>query len=754
MDAFDLETMRQCYRRYVAGGPLEQQAETIVLDVGASDAEGTYHAIFDQPPFRYVIADPAPVPGTGGAPGSLYRIPQADAWADIVVASGALEHGDFIWHLCKEMVRVLRPNGFIFLILPSAGLIHRYPVDRYRFFPDACEALAQYAGCTLLDRWQSDGPWRDHVGVFRRADAPPLQSAPSTPIAEPPDLSGRLGTREEETTAGAISYLKILERLHAALSPSHYLEIGVRLGVSLALARGPATGVDPDPELESAPPQTTRVLRLTSDTFFADHTAGMAPPDLCFIDGMHLFEYALRDFMNIERCAAPGAVVVIDDVFPNHPRQAERERSTRAWTGDVWRVVEALRHRRPDLFLLPIDTSPTGLLLVAGLDPANRILWDGYASVLREARAQTVLPHSVLAREGAVSPTSALLDRVIETLKAVRAASCKPQDIVTRLRRAAAPDATPSPPPRIELPKVALPRTNAPKLSLILIGYNMPRELPRTIRSLSPAMQRGIDPQDYEVILLDNGSTPPADAAQLQALLPGLVAYRMANASVSPVPAINFGLSVASGDLIGVCIDGARMASPGLLSKALAASRLYERPVIGTVAFHLGPSVQDESMRHDYNEAAEDALLAGSGWEADGYRLFGIASLATSSAGGWFALPSESNAFFLRAEHWRALGGWDKGFTTPGGGLANADTWARACADSTAEVIMLLGEATFRQIHGDVATDNANSAIALFEDEYRRLRGHAYQVPTREPLFFGPLPDGLRGSAILQNERR
>ncbi len=71
--------------------------------------------------------------------------------------------------------------------------------------------------------------------------------------------------------------------------------------------------------------------------------SGSIAPDLCFIDGMHLFEYALRDFMNVERCAAPGAIVVIDDIFPNHPAQGQRERRTRAWTGDVWRLVETLR---------------------------------------------------------------------------------------------------------------------------------------------------------------------------------------------------------------------------------------------------------------------------------------------------------------------------------------------------------------------------------------------------------------------------
>jgi glycosyltransferase involved in cell wall biosynthesis len=288
-----------------------------------------------------------------------------------------------------------------------------------------------------------------------------------------------------------------------------------------------------------------------------------------------------------------------------------------------------------------------------------------------------------------------------------------------------------------------------PKLSVIVIGYNMARELPRTIRSLSPAMQRGIHPRDYEVILIDNGSTQPADEAELSRVLPGLVIHRLASATVSPVPAINFGLTLARGDLVGVWIDGARMASPGLLATALIASRLHARPVIGTLAFHLGPAVQMESVKQGYDQTVEDMLLAQSGWEDDGYRLFGISSFAGSSARGWFDLPSESNALFLRAAHWRALGGFDVRFATPGGGLANLDVWSRACADPDGELIMLLGEATFHQVHGGVATNSLAPPHALFDEEYVRIRGQPYQRPLRRPLYFGNLSDSIKTSLKL-----
>jgi Glycosyl transferase family 2 len=558
-----------------------------------------------------------------------------------------------------------------------------------------------------------------------------MSSASQSPPA--PIWSGRPGTNAEESIGGTTSYLDVLDRLHRELRPAHYLEIGVRHGRSLTLARGPATGVDPAPTIDCDLPASTKVVSLTSDDFFAAATPELSP-DFCFIDGLHLFEYALRDFMNIEGRAAPGAVVVIDDIFPNHPAQAARERRTRAWTGDVWRLIDILRIYRGDLFALALDTGPTGLLLIAGLDPKNRLLSDNYDAIVRQAIDWPGPPQGVLQRRGAIDPSGGYLAQVIETLKAARQAGASPSQTVARLKT---------------LHETARASASTPKLSIVVVGYNMARELPRTIRSLSPAMQRGMNPRDYEVILVDNGSTQPADEAELRRFLPDLVIHRFDNATVSPVRAINRGLALARGDLVGVCIDGARIASPGLLATALAASRLHGRPMIGTLAFHLGPTVQMESVKHGYDQAAEDALLAQSGWEDDGYRLFGISAFAGSSAGGWFELPAESNAVFLRGEHWRALGGFDERFATPGGGLANLDMWSRICADETGELIMLLGEATFHQVHGGIATNSLDPPQQAFHEEYARIRGRSYARPTRQPVYFGKVPEATKSSMTL-----
>lgn len=249
---------------------------------------------------------------------------------------------------------------------------------------------------------------------------------------------------------------------------------------------------------------------------------------------------------------------------------------------------------------------------------------------------------------------------------------------------------------------------------------------PRTLRTLSPFMQRGIAADDYEVIVVDNGSTFPFPEAECRHWLPNLIIHHMENPTLSPVPAVNKGLEMARGRLTGVFMDGARMASPGIVATAL-----------GTLAFHLGSKVQMESVHEGYNQAVEDALLDSIGWEEDGYRLFGASVFAGSSAKGWFVPPAETNALFLTAPHWRELSGYDAAFVTPGGGLANLDIWARVCADQRSLVIMLLGEATFHQVHGGIATNSLQPCQDLFHAEYQLIRGRPFIVPDRQPIFLG-----------------
>lgn len=203
-------------------------------------------------------------------------------------------------------------------------------------------------------------------------------------------------------------YLDFLAQLHERLAPPTYLEIGIRHGVSLALTRSVAVGIDPHYRLREPLPPDVTLFRETSDEYFERDDPLEALDDrrigLSFIDGLHLAEFALRDFVNVERHADWTSVIVFDDIFPADAEMAARDRQTRLWTGDVYKVLAILADHRPDLICLRVDTEPTGLLLVLGADPHSTVLRDRYDALARaiDVPDPQDVPAEVLERRGAL----------------------------------------------------------------------------------------------------------------------------------------------------------------------------------------------------------------------------------------------------------------------------------------------------------------------------------------------------------------
>lgn len=176
------------------------------------------------------------------------------------------------------------------------------------------------------------------------------------------------------------NYLQVMRRIHAYLKPRSYVEIGVSRGDSFALAGADtiAIGVDPAPEITYTLPPPAKVFRKTSDEFFSSHDLRAElqgrPVQLAFIDGLHLFEYALRDFMNLEKYCAHDSAILIHDCYPLDRITAERERQTNFWSGDVWKLIVCLKKYRPDLAIHTIAAAPTGLAVIKNLNPASKVI--------------------------------------------------------------------------------------------------------------------------------------------------------------------------------------------------------------------------------------------------------------------------------------------------------------------------------------------------------------------------------------------
>lgn len=283
-----------------------------------------------------------------------------------------------------------------------------------------------------------------------------------------------------------------------------------------------------------------------------------------------------------------------------------------------------------------------------------------------------------------------------------------------------------------------------PRLSVIVNFHNMNREAPRTLHALSGAYQRGVSVEDYEVIAVDNGSPTPLDPAQVEAHGTNFRLLRVDNDSPSPCAAINQAVRQARGAYVMVNIDGARILSPGVLRYALEALELSPHPFVYTLGMHLGPKVQNDSILDGYCQEVEDALLDSVDWKADGYQLFQVSSVALSSRKGFFSLFSESNCFALNVTDWADLGGFDERFSSAGGGLVNLDFFSRVHENPDIRPVILLGEATFHQFHGGVATNAPRSEHPWHRmaEEYRTIRGKPFVSTVRKPEYFGWLSPG------------
>ena len=196
------------------------------------------------------------------------------------------------------------------------------------------------------------------------------------------------------------NYHALMREIHSTMKPRTYLEIGMFTGSSLALV-DPATqiiGIDPDANIRHRINRDAKLYFLRSDDFFAQEDPkrilGGRPIDLAFIDGLHHFDAALRDFMNVERSAGPDTVVMLHDCCPPTERATVRDRNGEPfWTGDTWRVVPLLRALRPDLTIHTVAVKPSGLTFISGLDPTSTVLWDRYDEAVAEYGA---LPYSAL----------------------------------------------------------------------------------------------------------------------------------------------------------------------------------------------------------------------------------------------------------------------------------------------------------------------------------------------------------------------
>jgi len=104
-------------------------------------------------------------------------LPLPDASSDVIVTSSAFEHDACFWETFLDLLRVLRPGGLLYINAPSNNAFHRYPVDCWRFYPDAGVGLVEWATrngieVDLVESFiaePQESGWADFIAIFRKA---------------------------------------------------------------------------------------------------------------------------------------------------------------------------------------------------------------------------------------------------------------------------------------------------------------------------------------------------------------------------------------------------------------------------------------------------------------------------------------------------------------------------------------------------------------------------------------------------------
>ena len=209
---------------------------------------------------------------------------------------------------------------------------------------------------------------------------------------------GIAGAGGEYVRPSGMHYLRFLRRLHQACLFNWYFEVGTCTGDSLVLSRSKSIAVDPffrvDANAIGTKPQL-HTFQMGGDEFFETDflKANKIKLDFAFLDGMHLFEYLLRDFINAEKNAKKTSVIAMHDCCPYDEAMQTRDLDNLprgAWTGDIWKLIPILKEYRPDLKVTVLDARPTGLILVTGLNPSSKTLAGAYDEIVAKYRDMTM----------------------------------------------------------------------------------------------------------------------------------------------------------------------------------------------------------------------------------------------------------------------------------------------------------------------------------------------------------------------------
>ena len=159
MHKASFDEMRKLLDVYLTG------EESLIIDVGSREYEegkGSYRPLV---PKGYVGLDTDPGENVDIVMSTPFDIPLSSGSVDVVLCGQVLEHCLNPFRLVKEISRVLKINGMLFLVAPFIQPPHYFPRDCFRFLPDGMKAIIEESGLKCLKAYIKD--WVNDKGRGR-----------------------------------------------------------------------------------------------------------------------------------------------------------------------------------------------------------------------------------------------------------------------------------------------------------------------------------------------------------------------------------------------------------------------------------------------------------------------------------------------------------------------------------------------------------------------------------------------------------
>jgi SAM-dependent methyltransferase len=155
----------------------------VVVDIGGKNINGSLRVFFENLGMKYICVDIEPHTSVDIVVNPGDKLPFEDGSIDLIVSTSSFEHDPCFWITFKEMTRITKLGGFIYVNAPTNGPYHCCPGDNWRFYSDAGQALSYWSSFQFSNELvfpakvvetfhilPKNDIWLDFVCIWKRVD--------------------------------------------------------------------------------------------------------------------------------------------------------------------------------------------------------------------------------------------------------------------------------------------------------------------------------------------------------------------------------------------------------------------------------------------------------------------------------------------------------------------------------------------------------------------------------------------------------